>query len=402
MESGRLVCDPCNNRRLSNVDEELTRHSYLAMVASQEIDSTLWQIWNSEDEANKLLIEARPSWYGPLLAKLVNYPQIVFEPSGPQIRGDVEEMQQFGIEDYRKVLLKAARRAIVEHGNGIGDAIKFDAVQPSILERGYRLAPRLFARRTIKQIAKKVHKEPMRLRYVTNADRRFALRMLSRIDDWPELNQFRVGEPSPMPAVATFCDAVKTMRTDETRVQPYCAYCKNTDVNSRTYKGVIQVIKGNRRMLRKSSPEMDSFMQKTFNQLPINPPFDWSIATAARWAMRRMVVYMSFFGGNRHRCYSGPRMRNGTRWMLLHRLIRRSGRRRKHQCFINRFASVWNGRCAERHAVFSIDIRREQVDDKSGSLETRRIRWIAINTPWLHAFGATWTSRKDSTANACQ
>ncbi len=43
--------------------------------------------------------------------KLVCYPQMTFETGGPELRGDVEETERFGREDFEKVLIVAIRGA---------------------------------------------------------------------------------------------------------------------------------------------------------------------------------------------------------------------------------------------------------------------------------------------------
>jgi hypothetical protein len=320
MESSRLVCEPCNNRVLSQVDNELTRHSYLAVVASQEIESTLWQVWNVDEGAERLLIEARPNWKDQELATLVNYPQIVFERDGPQIRGDFEEMKQFGVSEYRQVIIKAARRAIQEYGKGKDDSLKFDQVQSSIIERGYRLPPRLFARRSIKEIAKKVHKEPLRLRYASADDKKLALRMLSRIDSWPDFNQFRTGMPSSMPTVASFFDATKTMRgLMKIGYNLVAAYCKNTTVNSKSFSKVIRTITGqqpNADMLLAANGfvHADGIQDiKVANAHSFRLLYSDSdtIGRTGEW-----WVFMSFFGGRIGAAvtFPGP---NGEKWNSL-------------------------------------------------------------------------------------
>ena len=77
---GRTVCNPCNNGPLSELDDELCRRSPLSVIASQEIGSHIWQVWDVDNQADNLLLEARPDWCAQSLAQ---YPQIVFERSSP-------------------------------------------------------------------------------------------------------------------------------------------------------------------------------------------------------------------------------------------------------------------------------------------------------------------------------
>jgi hypothetical protein len=87
---------------LSQLDKELCSRSFLSIVASQEIDSYLWQAWDIDHDSNNLLLEARPSWAADkTLNSLVCYPQITFEPHGPDIRGDCNEMTQFGLNSLK-------------------------------------------------------------------------------------------------------------------------------------------------------------------------------------------------------------------------------------------------------------------------------------------------------------
>ena len=115
--STRRVCANCNNGILAELDNELCRRSHLAVIASQEIDSELWQVWDVDLNDRNLLIEARPNWAGNQLRNLFYYPQIIFDKA-PQIRSDAEEMQSFGYEDYIKVLVKAAVIANIRNREG--------------------------------------------------------------------------------------------------------------------------------------------------------------------------------------------------------------------------------------------------------------------------------------------
>jgi len=91
--AGKSVCSRCNNGILSVLDAELCRRSFLSIVASQELAACLWQVWDVDHASRDLLIEARPEWLEGKLKSLLSYPQMIFEPAGPQIRGDVTECQ---------------------------------------------------------------------------------------------------------------------------------------------------------------------------------------------------------------------------------------------------------------------------------------------------------------------
>ena len=57
----KTVCGNCNNR-FSQIDTELCSRSPLSIVASQQIDAHLWQVWDVDHSAAHLLLEARPDW----------------------------------------------------------------------------------------------------------------------------------------------------------------------------------------------------------------------------------------------------------------------------------------------------------------------------------------------------
>src|SRR5437867_4421600 len=75
------VCGTCNNS-FSKIDAELCSRSPLSVVASQEIDAHLWQVWDVDHSDKNLLLEAWPDWRRK---SLTQFPQIVFERDGPQI-----------------------------------------------------------------------------------------------------------------------------------------------------------------------------------------------------------------------------------------------------------------------------------------------------------------------------
>ena len=144
----RTVCGGCNNA-FSTIDTELCSRSPLSIIASQEIDAHIWQIWDVDHGVKNLLLEAKPDWS---VNSLVQYPQIVFESRGPQIRGDYEEMLHFGRESFAKVLVKAVLRAFRNHEIGEKRWLHFERIEAnSALSGRYRYPPRIFARRSIRR-----------------------------------------------------------------------------------------------------------------------------------------------------------------------------------------------------------------------------------------------------------
>lgn len=71
----KTVCGKCNNL-FSEIDTALCSRSLLSVIASQEIDSHLWQVWDVDHSAHNLLPEARSNWASENMAV---YPQVIFD-----------------------------------------------------------------------------------------------------------------------------------------------------------------------------------------------------------------------------------------------------------------------------------------------------------------------------------
>jgi hypothetical protein len=178
----KTVCGNCNNA-FSQIDTELCSRSPLSIVASQQIDAHLWQIWDVDHGNRNLLLEARPDWTD---RSLTLYPQMVFEQGGPQIRGDHEEMLAFGRGSFQCVLIKSLLRAFRRYKAGQGRWLHLERIQEAATRiGGYRLPPRIFTRRSIQELADRMLQDKRAafvLRYQRETDRRFALNAELTID----------------------------------------------------------------------------------------------------------------------------------------------------------------------------------------------------------------------------
>jgi hypothetical protein len=97
--------------------------------------------WDVDHAARNLLVEARPDWIRKCLTQ---FAQIVFEPSGPQIRGDYDEIIRFGREAFEQVLVKCTLRAFRRHEAGEKRWLHFERLEHNpALARAYRLPPRI-------------------------------------------------------------------------------------------------------------------------------------------------------------------------------------------------------------------------------------------------------------------
>jgi hypothetical protein len=249
--SDRVVCPKCNNGFLSEIDKELCSRSYLSTIASQQLDAHLWQAWDVDHEANNLLVEARPSWAADeTLNSLVCYPQITFERKGPDVRGDGEEAEHFGCEDFAKVLFKAVRRCFGRYCAGEKGALHFERIESGVVYQGYRLAPRIFTRHSIFEIARNISDQTFILRFVNEEDKRFALCSLSKLDEGQKITGWSRKSGSHYPTISCFFDIAKTLRAlMKIGLNLVAAYCPNTPVNRESFERAIRIIRGEMQML---------------------------------------------------------------------------------------------------------------------------------------------------------
>jgi hypothetical protein len=245
--SDRVVCSKCNSGFLSLIDRELCSRSHLSIVASQKLNAHVWQTWDIDHAANNLLVEARPSWAADgTLTGVVCYPQIIFDrPDRTEVRADSEDFLRFGVEDFGRVLFKAARRCFERYCAGEKGTLHFERVQSGVIYEGCRLAPRLFSRHSIQEIAQDINEQSFILRFVTEEDKRFALRCLSKLDDGRQLRGWLHKPGSHTPTVCCFFDAGDTLRAlMKIGLNLIAAYCPNTPVNHKTFVHAIRMIKG--------------------------------------------------------------------------------------------------------------------------------------------------------------
>jgi hypothetical protein len=243
--SDRVVCSTCNNGVLSNLDRELCSRSHLSIVASQEIDAHLWQAWEVDTTSGNVLLDARPVWDGVELRQLICFPQITFERGGPELRGDLQEIQDFGRDNFEKVLFKSVRHAFERYRRGEKRVLHFEHIQSATTSQGYRHPPRIFARRSIKEIADNYKAQRFVLRYCNSDDKRFALRCLSRFDDPPKVNRWREKTGTLLPAIGHFFDMGLTLRALlKIGINLLAAFCQKTPVDKRTFRKAISVICG--------------------------------------------------------------------------------------------------------------------------------------------------------------
>lgn len=235
---GRNVCNKCNNGVLSEVDRELCSRSGLSMIAGQQLDAFIWQTWDVDHGENNLLVEAEPDFSGQ---SMTLFPQMIFESAGPQLRGDQEQLQRFGSENFQKVFIRFMLEAFHEFESGKTSRLNPKKVSASAALRSrYRYPPRIFARRPIEQFASGMSFE---LQYLTSAERRFALSQLEKWDTSKSFRNYEVGIGSELPTFSFSFDAGKVLRAlAKQAVNLLAAYCPNTPVDREGFQDVIRVV----------------------------------------------------------------------------------------------------------------------------------------------------------------
>ncbi len=162
------------------------------------------------------------------------------------MRGDWEEAAGFGWDDFTKVLFRSAYRCFERYRAGVKGAIHFERIQPDSISAGCRLAPRIFRRSSIWEIARGIHKDQsFILRFVSEDDKRLALHRLSGLDRGPKINQSTRRLGSHQPRLCTYYNLGTAFRgLLKIGFNLVAAYCPNTPVNHRDFASVVRLILG--------------------------------------------------------------------------------------------------------------------------------------------------------------
>lgn len=243
--SKRVVCPKCNCGVLSQLDKELCSRSFLSVIASQEIDANVWQAWDVDHESNNLLVEARPCWAADkTLYSLVCYPQITFERTGPDVRGDYKEVTGFGREEFAKVLFRAIQECFGRYRSGEKGALNFERVRSGVIHEGYRLPPRIYTPHSIAEIAGNIRKQSFILRFESEEDKHFVLESLPNLANGRHLNKWTHKPVSHYPMICLFFDMGATMRAlMKLGLNLIAACCPNTPVDHQSFANAVGVIR---------------------------------------------------------------------------------------------------------------------------------------------------------------
>jgi hypothetical protein len=236
----RVVCNQCNNGVLSVLDRELCSRSPLAWAAAHVIDGFVWQSWDVDDAADSLLLEARPDFAN---SSMHQYPQIVFEEEGPQLRGDLEEIEAIGADSFQDRFLDCLLDAFSQFLAGKRSRLNHELMQldPAFLNR-YRYPPRVFSRRPIRELKRT---SSLIFRYMSSDDKEFALNQIRNWDRAKPFRDFSQGLGSEFPAFRSYYEQGTVLRAlIKIGFNLISAFCPNTPIEGEAFRNVANVITG--------------------------------------------------------------------------------------------------------------------------------------------------------------
>jgi hypothetical protein len=285
----KKVCQQCNTGILSDLDNELCRQSFLSVVAATELSTLIGQCWDVDHDANNLLLEAEPDFKGESLSL---YPQMIFETTGSQLRGDGETVERFGYDRFYNVFVRHMHGAFQGFKAGIDGRVHVKRIRlNNSLQGQYRYPPRLFARRPITRFGKGMSFE---LRFLDAAGRRRALSCLENWDLATKPRSYGRAFGSRMPSFNLTANLGKVVRgLAKMGINLLAAYCLHTLVNRDGFREVIRVI-----MDEEPFPpqlfQANGFVAANDIQ-PICVPSAHSFRL--QYSGRFWHIYSSFFGG---------------------------------------------------------------------------------------------------------
>lgn len=243
----QTVCGKCNGL-FSALDKELVSRSFMAAVASQEVDSRIWQVWDVDHAAGNLLIEARPDWK---LSRMHTYPQIVFDPKGIQTRCGLDEAAKFGQRDAMRIIERSVLRARCELIAGNRRAMHFERInfsEENAFDRQYRFPPRAYFPHSLQVLADRLQKRKLAsctVRFATQRGMRTALNALQYWNRDMSIQSVSERQSSRLPAFRFIFDTGMVLRSlvkVGVNLIAYC--CPNTPVNPATFQLATNLVRG--------------------------------------------------------------------------------------------------------------------------------------------------------------
>ena len=241
----KCVCSTCNNKVLSQLDNELVTKSPLSLVAASELLKTTGYTWDVDHSESNLLLEARAD---ESAGSMFVWPQIIFDEK-LQIRGDAEEVQQFGAENFQDVFVKHLLAAFQTVKKSLKrPRIVFDPV-PEKIPPMYRCPPRLFATRSIRDFDNRMH---FQCRYQTSSDKRRALHALDKWDSSKRFRDYATQLGSALPSFHLHYDAVAVVRSlTKIALNLLRFLCENTAVDREHLRSAVEFVTGKHSVKRR-------------------------------------------------------------------------------------------------------------------------------------------------------
>lgn len=185
------VCRKCNNGLLSSLDKELCSRSALSIIAAQELkDKKISQLWGTDAENEGLLVEGG---YDPEIDGLRILPQLIFDSDvfrGTHIRGDPEEIDAFGVNNFQGLFFRQIINAFREYNfEGKKRKLILEKVNSTFFSENQRFPARIFTQCSINELEK--GSTPI-LRYLTDDDLKRAFNILANWSVEKRFKKFRL------------------------------------------------------------------------------------------------------------------------------------------------------------------------------------------------------------------
>lgn len=235
----KRVCPKCNNEELSSLDSAVGVDSHIGMVAAREWGSRISHLWSVDHSVNNLLLEGV---FDPKSDSVRLYPQLIFEASGTQIRGEGKEMYEFGPENFQKVFFENMVNAFRDSENGIPDRVHFEKINHPLVPGFYRLPPRIFIPRSITELDAK---STFVVRYTDDDAKRFARNCISKWQPSKRFNTTDYRNGTYSPPVRVEFNPHKVLRgLMKIGFNLLVQECPNTPVNENFFPEAVGIILG--------------------------------------------------------------------------------------------------------------------------------------------------------------
>ncbi|MEO2090127.1 MAG: hypothetical protein ABGY75_11600, partial [Gemmataceae bacterium] len=167
---------------------ELAERSYLSVIASQRLDSSLWQAWDIFTGDHNELLEARAVWYGREISHFHHRPQLHFKPTGISCFAESAEAYTFGLDHAGRVMLWAVSECFRRAMNGPArnrrrNRSRFHLVRVAAesFDPANRLTPRVYTARSLAAVRDEIGQQSFHIRFLEQRDLRLVFLWLWRV-----------------------------------------------------------------------------------------------------------------------------------------------------------------------------------------------------------------------------